>query len=55
MVRRVGYSVARGSDLAPGEAKAERDSFGNVVLLGRLRNAIDRMNPKIPAEARDEA
>ncbi len=51
----LGYEVARGPDLAPGEAAAERDSFGDVVLAGRLRDAIDRLNPKIPAEARDEA
>jgi type I restriction enzyme R subunit len=51
----LGYAVASGPDLAPGEASAERDSFGDVVLVGRLRDAIDRLNPKIPAEARDEA
>ncbi len=51
----LGYTVAHGPDLAPGEATAERDSFGDVVLVGRLREAIDRLNPKIPAEARDEA
>ncbi len=51
----LGYAVASGPDLAPGEAAAERDSFGDVVLIGRLRDAIDRLNPKIPAEARDEA
>ncbi|GDY11053.1 DEAD/DEAH box helicase [Planctomycetia bacterium] len=51
----LGYAVAHGPDLAPGEAAAERDSFADVVLAGRLRDAIDRLNPKIPAEARDEA
>ena len=51
----LGYAVASGPDLAPGEAVAERESFGDVVLAGRLRDAIDRLNPKIPAEARDEA
>ncbi|MFM9959840.1 MAG: type I restriction endonuclease subunit R, partial [Planctomycetaceae bacterium] len=51
----LGYAVASGPDIAPGEAAAERQSFGDVVLVGRLRDAIDRLNPKIPAEARDEA
>lgn len=51
----LGYAVASGPELAPGEAAAERDSFGDVVLVGRLRDAIDRLNPNIPAEARDEA
>jgi hypothetical protein len=35
--------------LAPGAA--ERDSFGEVVLVGRLRAAIRRLNPAIPKEA----
>ena len=51
----LGYSVASGPELAPGEAAAERASFGDVVLAKRLRDAIDRLNPKIPADARDEA
>ncbi len=32
----LGYSVAHGPDLAPGEPAAERESFGDVVLVGRL-------------------
>jgi len=49
------YAVQHGPDIAPGEAAAERDSFGYVVLNHRLWDAIDRLNPKIPHEARDEA
>ena len=51
----LGYTVAHGPAIAPGEPEAERDSFGDVVLAGRLRAAIDRLNPDIPAEAREEA
>ena len=51
----LGYSVGHGPQLAPGEAAAERDSFGEVVLVGRLREAIWRLNPAIPEEAREEA
>ena len=51
----VGYSIGHGPRLAPGEAAAERDSFGDVVLVGRLREAIHRLNPAIPEEAREEA
>ncbi len=51
----LGYQIRHGSQIAPGEAAAERDSFGDVVLVGRLRDAIDRFNPNIPAETRDEA
>jgi len=49
----LGYAVGHGPQLAPGEPAAERDSFGEVVLVGRLREAIRRLNPAIPEEARD--
>ena len=32
----LGYSVAHGPDLAPGEPAGERGTFGGVVLGGRL-------------------
>ena len=51
----MGYEVGHGPQLAPGEPAAERDSFGEVVLVGRLREAIRRLNPAIPEEAREEA
>jgi type I restriction enzyme R subunit len=51
----LGYAVAHGPQLAPGEPAAERDSFGEVVLVGRLREAIRRLNPAVPEEAREEA
>lgn len=51
----LGYALGHGPELAPGEPAAERDSFGEVVLTGRLREAIARLNPSIPGEAREEA
>jgi hypothetical protein len=45
----------KGPQIAPGELAAERESFGEVVLVGRLREAIRRLNPAIPEEAREEA
>ena len=53
--RRFSYAVGHGPHLAPGEPAAERDSFGDVVLVGRLRAAIARLNPSIPADAQEEA
>jgi type I restriction enzyme R subunit len=53
--KELGYAIGHGPHLAPGEPKAERDSFGDVVLVGRLRDAIRRLNPAIPDEAREEA
>lgn len=49
------YAIAHAPHLAPGEITAERDSFGEVVLCGRLRDAIARLNPEIPADAQKEA
>ena len=51
----LGYAVALGPHLAPGEPAAERASFGDVVLVGRLRDAIWRLNPAIPDETREDA
>ena len=48
----LGYAVGHRPHLAPGEPAAERDSFSEVVLVGRLREAIRRLNPAIPEEAR---
>ena len=43
----LGYTLGHGPHLAPGEPAAERDSFSEVVLVGRLREAIRRLNPAI--------
>jgi hypothetical protein len=45
----LGYAVGHGPQLAPGEPAVERDSFGEVVLVGRLREAIlrDTLLPKL--------
>ena len=51
----LGYEVGHGPNLAPGEPESERDSFGDVVLVDRLRNTIQRLNLDIPDEAREEA
>ena len=51
----LGYATVHGKDIAPGEPGAEREAYDDVVLVGRLRAAIDRLNPEIPAQARDEA
>jgi type I restriction enzyme R subunit len=49
------YGIQFGPDIAPGELHAERTSYEEVVLAGRLRDAIDRLNPNILEEAREEA
>src|SRR5947207_569124 len=49
------YAIAHAPHLAPGEIAAERSSFSDVALVGRLRDAIARLNPAIPSDAREEA
>ena len=41
--------------IAPGEPASERAGFDDVVLVARLDEAIRRLNPSIPEEARNEA
>ncbi len=54
----LGWSVAHGPDISPPDAKtpgSERDTYRDVVLRHRLADAIARLNPHIPAGARDDA
>jgi type I restriction enzyme R subunit len=51
----LGYALGHGPHIAPGEPSAERDSFGDVLLVGPLRGAIRRLNPAMPEEAREDA
>jgi type I restriction enzyme R subunit len=44
----LGYAVGHGPQIAPGEAAAERGTFGEVILTGRLRRAIVRFKSAIP-------
>jgi type I restriction enzyme R subunit len=51
----LGYEVLHGPDIAPGTPAAERDDYREVVLAGRLREAVRRLNPEVPAAALEEA
>ncbi len=51
----LGYAIGHGPQLAPGEPAAERDSFGEVVLVARLRQGLRRVNGALPDEAIEEA
>lgn len=50
----LGYATANGPDIGPDGAAPERASYGEVLLVERLRAAIERLNPGLPAEARAE-
>lgn len=49
----LGYETAFGPDLAPGAAGEERIRWDEVVLVGRLRAAVKRLNSDLPDEAVD--
>ena len=51
----LGYAVLGGTIIAPEQPAAERVSFGDVILLDRLRAALTRLNSHIPTDALDEA
>lgn len=51
----LGYRRLHGPDIAPGEPGSERSSYEDVILWGRLRDALRRINPGTDAALIDEA
>ncbi len=51
----VGYAVHHGLDIAHDGSHPQRAHYRQVVLPFRLREAIHRLNPDIPASAREDA
>ena len=49
------YKVIYGPDIAPDGKRPERRSYGDVILIDRLRKAIDDINKDIPYEAKEAA
>lgn len=54
-LERLGYVCRADSVMGPDGKAPERESYGETVLAKRLSVAIERLNPTIPAEARDDA
>ncbi len=48
------YESLHGPDIAPEEPASERQSYGDVLLIGRLQAAIEHINPQLPADTVDE-
>ena len=51
----VGYSHHFGPDIAHDGANAQRTGYRQVILAGRLRETIARLNPATPVAAREDA
>jgi type I restriction enzyme R subunit len=53
----LGYAIKHGPAIAAGEPGAERGdpNYRDVALEGRLRQALARLNPSLPADALEDA
>ena len=51
----LGYSRLADSIAGPDGSAPERVSYSDVVLMDRLKQAVDRLNQDIPSEARQDA
>ena len=49
-----GYVVVHGPDISPDGPTPERVSYDQVLLTGRLGEALGRLNPHLPAETLEE-
>lgn len=47
----LGWTVQHNLEIGPGELAVERADFGQVILTQRLRDALARLNPTLPAAA----
>jgi len=52
---KLGYEYIYAPDVAPDSENPERETFSEVLLIGRLQQAVSRINPSIPKEAQAEA
>ena len=48
------YAVLHGADIAPDGSTPERISYSQIVLTGRLREALERLNRDLPADTLEE-
>lgn len=49
LFERLGYSAIYAPDIAPDGDRPERGHYSDVLLTGRLEQAIKRINPKLPS------
>src|SRR5437870_5781973 len=51
----LGWEYIYGLAIAPGAEQAERENFGQIILVERLRKAVSILNPHIPTDAQEAA
>jgi type I restriction enzyme R subunit len=54
-LRALDYHIEREEDIGPDGRRPERESHDEVVLKKRLEDAVARLNPGLPLEARQDA
>ncbi|MCZ2903249.1 type I restriction endonuclease subunit R [Burkholderia thailandensis] len=54
-LRALDYSIEREEDIGPDGHRPERESHDEVVLKKRFEDAVARLNPDLPLEARQDA
>jgi len=54
-LRDLGYDYIHGPQIAPDGESPEREDYGQVILIERLRRSLERINPHVPIEAIEEA
>jgi len=54
-LERLGYKFLHGPDISCDGLFSERQSYADIILAGRLRTAIHKLNPDIPADAQEQA
>ena len=55
LLEKQGCQYIYAPSIAPDGETPERESFEDVMLLERLRTAVGRINPKVPADIREDA
>ena len=54
-LKRLGFQFLHGTDISPDGEFPERQAYSDVILKDRLRTALQRLNPAIPADAGEQA
>lgn len=55
LLEKLGYEYTDAVVISPEGEKPERNSYEDVLLINKLKSAVDRINPTIPAEAREDS
>ncbi|MDD3041004.1 type I restriction endonuclease subunit R [Bacteroides sp.] len=51
----LGYEIVFGPDIAPDGEYPEREDYSDVILNDRLKEALTRINPRMPSDAIEDA